>query len=405
MPPEGEPLSAPEIAILKAWIDQGATSPAGERPEQSVREHWAFQRPRRPPLPGPPLPDLESPGASPIERSAHPVDRLIAAQHRTRGLRPVAAAGRRTLLRRVYLDLIGLPPTRAELVAFETDTRPGAYERVVDRLLSSPQHGERWARHWMDVWRYTDWYGLGAQLRYSQKHIWHWRDWIIESLNEDKGYDRMILEMLAADELAPTDPDALRATGFLARNYFLFNRTTWLDATIEHTSKALLGLTANCAKCHDHKYDPIRQVDYYRLRAFFEPHQVRLDTRAGETDLEKDGIPRVFDAHPDAPTYLHVRGNAKDVDRRRNLEPGVPEILAFEDTAATPVALPPEAHYPALRKFVIEDHLRARREPRSRRREPRARTRARDSRSGWPSGDWPRPSCAPRRYGPPTRRT
>ena len=109
----------------------------------------------------------------------------------------------------------------------------------------------------MDVWRYTDWYGLGDQLRNSQKHIWRWRDWIIESLNEDKGFDAMVLEMLAADELYPADRDRLRATGFLARNYYLFNRTTWLDSTIEHTGKAFLGLTLNCAKCHDHKYDPI----------------------------------------------------------------------------------------------------------------------------------------------------
>ena len=160
------------------------------------------------------------------------------------------------LLRRVYLDLIGLPPTREELEGFLADARLDAWDRVVERLLADPRHGERWGRHWMDVWRYTDWYGLGAQLRYSQKHIWHWRDWIIESLNGDKGYDQMVVEMLAADELAPTDADTLRATGFLARNYFLFNRTTWLDKTIEHTSKAFLGLTMNCTKCHGPQVRP-----------------------------------------------------------------------------------------------------------------------------------------------------
>ena len=109
----------------------------------------------------------------------------------------------------------------------------------------------------MDVWRYSDWWGLGAEVRNSQKHIWHWRDWIIESLNADKGYDQMVREMLAADELYPDDLDRLRATGFLARQYFKFNRNTWLDETVEHTAKAFLGLTLNCAKCHDHKYDPI----------------------------------------------------------------------------------------------------------------------------------------------------
>ena len=190
MPPEGRALSRGEIAILRAWIDQGARSPSDERAETSAREHWAFLRPRRPALPA-------KPDATDIDRSSHPIDRFLAAPRREHGLKTVSPAGKRTLLRRLHLDLVGLPPTRAELEAFETDTRQDAFERIVDRLLSSPQHGERWARHWMDVWRYTDWYGLGAQLRYSQKHIWHWRDWIIQSLNEDKGYDRMILEMLA----------------------------------------------------------------------------------------------------------------------------------------------------------------------------------------------------------------
>ena len=143
----------------------------------------------------------------------------------------------------------------------------------------------------MDIWRYSDWWGLGAEVRNSQKHIWHWRDWIIESLNADKGYDQMVREMLAADELYPNDLDRLRATGFLARQYFKFNRNTWLDETVEHTSKAFLGLTLNCAKCHDHKYDPIAQQDYYRFRAFFEPYQVRTDMVPGETDLREGRHP------------------------------------------------------------------------------------------------------------------
>ncbi|HAP08887.1 MAG TPA: hypothetical protein DCR20_13760, partial [Planctomycetaceae bacterium] len=105
-----------------------------------------------------------------------------------------------------------------------------------------------------DIWRYSDWWGLGAEVRNSQKHLWHWRDWVVESVNHDKGYDQMLREMLAADELYPDDMDRLRATGFLARQYFKFNRTSWLDETIQHTFKAMLGMTFNCAKCHDHKY-------------------------------------------------------------------------------------------------------------------------------------------------------
>ncbi|QDU37689.1 Planctomycete cytochrome C [Maioricimonas rarisocia] len=346
MPPEGAPLEPEQIAAIRAWIEAGAEGPADEAPEADPDDHWAFHPPVRTALP-----DVEG------DASKNPIDRILAGHHHRLGLKPLPSAERSLLLRRVSLDLTGLPPTRAELEAFLADDRPDAWERAVDRLLDSPQYGERWGRHWMDVWRYTDWYGLGKQLRYSQKHIWHWRDWIIESLNEDKGYDQMVLEMLAGDEIAPTDTDTLRATGFLARNYYLFNRTTWMDATIEHTSKAFLGLTMNCAKCHDHKYDPLSQVDYYRMRAFFEPYQVRLDTIPGVTDLEKNGIPRAFDAHPEVPTYLHIRGNEKDPDTSEPLTPGFPELLAFDELQIEPVSLPAEAHRPALRPFVLDDLL------------------------------------------------
>ncbi len=334
------------IPTVAAWIQVAANDlPSEEQPVAEAGKHWAFIPPRRAPLP-------------PASSAGNPIDALLSAERARRGLRAVEPADRRTLLRRLHLDLVGLPPTAAEQATFLADERLDAYEREVERLLASPRHGERWGRHWMDVWRYTDWYGLGQQLRYSQKHIWRWRDWIVRSIGEDRGYDRMILEMLAADELFPTDRHALAATGFLARNYFLFNRTTWLDTTIEHTAKAFLGLTVNCAKCHDHKYDPITQVDYYRMRAFFEPHQVRLDAVPGETDLEKDGLPRVFDAHLEAPTYVHIRGDAKQPDKSRVIEPGVPDLLAFRRLEFSTVSLPPEAHIPALQSFVLEDQLR-----------------------------------------------
>ena len=136
----------------------------------------------------------------------------------------------------------------------------------------------------MDIWRYSDWYGRRGldDQRNSARHIWHWRDWIIESLNADKGYDRMIREMIAGDEIAPNDPDVLRATGFLARNYYRFNRNFWLQDTVEHIGFGVLGLTLKCARCHDHKYDPISQEEYYRLRAFFEPYDVRTDRIPGK---------------------------------------------------------------------------------------------------------------------------
>ena len=190
--------------------------------------------------------------------------------------------------------------------------------------------------------------GMAWEHNYGtvQKHLWHWRDWIIESLEDDKGYDRMILEMLAADELAPTDYQALRATGFLARNYYLFNRTTWLDSTIEHTAQAVLGLTLNCAKCHDHKYDPITHEDYYRFRAIFEPHQVRLDPQPGEPNLDADGLPRVYDDHLDAPTYLHRRGDPKQPDKSIAIQPGVPAFLSDFEQIPSSVELPLPAYAP-----------------------------------------------------------
>src|SRR5690606_38100756 len=155
-----------------------------------------------------------------------PIDAFIAEQHETRQLEPRPPADRAVLLRRVYLDLVGVPPTVDELRRFLTDDSPRAYEDVVDRLLASPQYGERWGRHWMDVWRYSDWYGYRAtnDLRYGQRHSWRWRDWIVESLNTDKGYDQMVLEMIAGDELAPGDPDVIRATGFLGRNWYRLDR-------------------------------------------------------------------------------------------------------------------------------------------------------------------------------------
>ena len=347
MPPvdEGAPLTEAERATVRQWIEQGAVAPDEPTPPDP-REHWAFRPPVR----------RTVPTAVDAAWSDNPIDAWIAKGHQEHQLQPVAIADKSILLRRLYADLIGLPPTLAELKDFLADDSSHAYARVVDRLLEHPAYGERWGRHWMDVWRYTDWYGLGTQVRYSQKHIWRWRDWIMESLSEDKPYNQMIVEMLAGDELAPTDPNVLRATGFLARNYFIFNRTTWLDNTVEHTSKAFLGLTMNCAKCHDHKYDPLSQVDYYRLRAVFEPHQVRLDPVPGETDLDKNGLPRAFDNDPDTPTYILVRGDEKNPDTSRAISMGAPAVLTTQPIVAQPVPLPPESYHPATQAFALTDH-------------------------------------------------
>jgi len=349
MPPEGdgEPLTSEQVALVAAWIAAGAPAPADEQPESSPADHWAFQPRVRPAVPA-------------VTNAAwvrNPIDAFLSQAHHEQGLSPQPEASRATLVRRVHLDLIGLPPEPGLIAEIETTTATDWYEQLVERLLADPRHGERWGRHWMDVWRYSDWWGLGEEHRNSQKHIWHWRDWIVESLNADLPYDEMLRQMLAADELYPDDPAKLRATGYLARNFFVYNRHQWLDETVEHVGKGLLGLTMNCSKCHDHKYDPIPQADYYKLRAFFEPYHVRLDLVPGEADLSRDGIPRVFDGAADAPTYLFVRGEESRPDRSRAIPPGVPDFVAFRALSITPVLLPKVASEPERQPWVAEAHV------------------------------------------------
>lgn len=347
MPPEheGEPLNAAQVDILRRWIRDGAKGPPAEEPERDPRDHWAFRPRVRPAVPT----EVK------LAWTRGPIDAFVSHGHLQNQLEPRPEASRLLLVRRLFLDLIGLPPSIEDLAESTGDTSPDWYERLSDRLLADPRHGERWARHWMDVWRYSDWWGLGDQLRNSQKHIWHWRDWIIESLNADLPYDEMVRLMLSADETHPNDLPTLRATGFLARNYFLFNRHQWMDETVEHIGKALMGLTLNCSKCHDHKYDPIAQEDYYRLRAFFEPYHARLDLLPGVGDFARDGIPRVFDGLPEEPTYRLIRGQETNPDKSRALQPGVPPLLAFAPLEIQPVSLPIEAWKPERRDWILAD--------------------------------------------------
>ena len=354
MPPEheGQPFSEAQVALLKQWITDGASAPAGETPEADPRDHWAFRPRQRPPVPTVARGDWVR----------NPIDAFISRSHEAATLSPRPEAPRRLQIRRLYLDLIGLPPTEDEMRQALGDPSEEGYARTVDRLLEDPRHGERWARHWMDVWRYSDPWGLGDQHRNSARHLWHWRDWIVESLNADLPYDEMIRLMLAADESHPDDLEQLRATGFLARNYFLFNRNQWLDETVEHVGKAFLGLTLNCAKCHDHKYDPLPQTDYYRMRAFFEPYQVRMDLVPGEADLARDAIPRAYDRNPETPTYLFVRGQETQPDRSRVMAPGVPALLGVTLPDIRPVDLPPTAWQPERRHWVLETQVRVARQ-------------------------------------------
>jgi len=368
MPPEGEPLTAAQIELIKEWISTGALSPVDEQPEEDSREHWAFQVPVR----------VDPPAAAGRHRQLNPVDAFVSRQHRQNGLAPAPPARKHHLLRRVYLDLVGLPPTADELNAFLADDSPDAYERVVDRLLDSSQHAERWARHWMDVWRYSDWYGrrMVPDVWNSAPQLWRWRDWIVQSLNEDKGYDRMLVEMLAADEVAPADYAAGVATGYLVRNWYALNPNDWMRSNVEHTGKAFLGLTFNCAHCHDHKYDPILQEDYFRLRAFFEPIGVRQDRMPDQPDpgpfqeyqystlrkIQRLGSVRVYDRNPDVPTWFYTGGDERNRDKQRgSIPPGVPEFLGSLTSPIQTVELPTDAWYPGLRNEIQRTVLAERR--------------------------------------------
>ncbi len=313
--------------------------------KRSPDDHWAFKMPARARLP------------VPVDQAwaVNPIDCFVSARQRETGLKPNLLAERSVLLRRVYLNLIGLPPRPQEIAAFLNDASPQAYERVVDRLLRDPRYGERWGRHWMDVWRYSDWYGTEGKGRItnSQLHMWRWRDWIVESLNHDKPYNRMIIEMIAGDEIAPGDPDTIRATGFLARNHFRLDRNVPLMASVEHTSRAFLGLTLECSRCHEHKYDPITHADYYRFRAFFEPMGIRLDRVRGENDTEKDGMARVFDAIPTQPTYLYAGGDERRPAKDKPLTAGLPGFFESQYLGGNPlkytrVSLRPEEFNPWL---------------------------------------------------------
>ncbi|NDF01519.1 MAG: DUF1549 domain-containing protein, partial [Verrucomicrobia bacterium] len=233
---------------------------------EAGRQHWAFQ----------PLGKAPQPAVRDAAWARNEVDRFILAALEAKGLRPSPEAGRPTLIRRVTLDLIGLPPSPEEVEAFVNDASPQAWERVVDRLLASPHYGERWGRHWLDLARYADSSGFHNDL--DRPHAWRYRDYVIRSFNEDKPYARFVAEQLAGDEVAGADEETLVATGFcrngpsnddnMGNNKEQY-RLDELDDVISTTSTVFLGLTVGCARCHDHKYDPVTSADYYSLLAVF----------------------------------------------------------------------------------------------------------------------------------------
>jgi hypothetical protein len=268
MPPK-TPLTPEAVAALTEWVKMGApypeATPTTNAPD--ARKHWAFQ-----PLTSSAVP---SPGPNPI-------DAFVLARLRDKGLSPAPRGDRRTLIRRAYFDVTGLPPTFEEIEAFEKDQSPDAWEKVIDRLLASPHYGERWARYWLDVARYADTKGYVFTEDRNFPYAYAYRDYVIRSFNEDKPYDRFIVEQLAADKLPlGDDKRPLAAMGFLTLGRrFLNNTHDIIDDRIDVTTRGLMGLTVGCARCHDHKYDPITQKDYYSLYGVFassvEPKELPL---------------------------------------------------------------------------------------------------------------------------------
>jgi hypothetical protein len=264
MPLDADPLPAETIGQLRAWIDQGAQMPAGNAAAAAIDEHWAYKKPVRP----------EPPAVSQTGWPRNPIDRFVLARLEREQLTPSPEASRATLLRRVSLDLIGLPPTPAELDAFLADTAPDAYERAVDRLLASPHYGERWARPWLDLARYADTNGYEKDNR---RDIWKYRDWVINAFNRDLPFDQFTVEQIAGDMLPNATVEQKIATGF-HRNAMTNeeggvdpeeSRYEVLVDRTNTTATVWLGTTLGCAQCHNHKYDPFTQKDYFRLLSFF----------------------------------------------------------------------------------------------------------------------------------------
>jgi hypothetical protein len=328
MPPkEAKRLTKEQLALLAAWIDLGApydrplldkTQPKTKKPmvvTDDDRRFWSFR----------PLKRLAPPAVKDPSWACTPIDRFVLAKLDAKGLSPAPAADRRTLVRRAYFDLVGLPPAPEEVEAFVNDRSPRAYERMIDRLLASPHHGERWARHWLDVVRFAESHGF--EHDYDRPTAYPYRDFVIKALNSDLPYDKFVQWQLAGDELEPDNLLAMTATGFLGAgvhstqitaNLVEKERYDELDDIVRTTGTAMLGLTVGCARCHDHKYDPIPTRDYYRLVATFtttvrsevdlvvDPETARRATArhaaeqanldAALAGYERDELPRKLDA-------------------------------------------------------------------------------------------------------------
>lgn len=342
MPPKSR-LTDRQIADLEQWIKQGAVYPVEEVAKSKYRDpkHWSFQ-----PVVNPPLPMVKDPASAQSS-----IDRFIIARLDAQGLAPAPRADNRTLLRRATFDLTGLPPTPEEVAAFLADDRPDAFARVIERLLNSPAYGERWGRHWLDVVRYADSNGLDENVAHG--NAWRYRDYVVAAFNNDKPYSQFVREQLAGD-LLPAASDAQRAeqliaTGFLALGPKVIAEPDEVkmemdivDEQIDTAGKAFLGMTFGCARCHDHKFDPIQTADYYALAGIFK------STRTMES------FKKVAKWHenslPDAAAAAQQQAHRKQVEAKKaEIQKIIDEANAAVTTAPLSEALPdkPETRYSA----------------------------------------------------------
>lgn len=328
MPPKGDKLSDQQVSDLVSWVKMGAPDPrlatdAQRNWKDPNAKHWAWQPVKKPAVPF----------VSDASWCKTPVDNFIVAKLEEKGLKPNAAADKRSLIRRAYFDLIGLPPTPDEVDAFVNDTSSNAFEKVVDRLLAKPEYGERWGRHWLDTARYADTKGEIRQQREDRNYpfAWTYRDYVIRSFNEDKPYNIFVAEQIAADKLTTSSQNKsnLAALGFLTiGERFQGMQQDIINDRIDVVTKGFLGMTVTCARCHDHKFDPIPQKDYYSLHGIFassrEPEVEPVISSVANTEEYRDYYNKRIDLQKkeqklDA-EFRTLRQNARKLGRRPDLE-------------------------------------------------------------------------------------
>jgi mono/diheme cytochrome c family protein len=366
MPPKGKRLLPAQVATLEKWIADGAKWPGESgKPKRARgkitdedRNWWAFL-----PVSKPVVPSVRD-----STWARNDIDRFILAKLEENSLKPATEASRRVLARRLYFDLWGLPPTPEALEDFVRDNSETAYERLVDTLLASPRYGERWARHWLDLVRYAD--SDGYKIDELRPTAWRYRDYVIQSLNQDKPYDEFVREQLAGDEMEPRTPERLVATGYLRHWIYEYNNrdavgqwTTILNDITDTTGDVFLGMGLQCARCHDHKFDPILQKDYYAMQAFFAPIQPREDIDLA-TDAERAAHRQKLKQWEDM--TAEVRAEIAELEKKYRDKAAADAVAKFPEETQALIAKPVVERTPlehqhaelAYRQVVYEyDHL------------------------------------------------